>query len=400
MGFLTGGTSRPRRRWTTLSAKREARHTVGQARIRAGGITVPSRSPIFSAGPERGQRGRRQAADDARRRRPGRGQPQDGVAGGQRGGRGLTRVDRARPAGGRRAGLPSERGCPCAAPRRHPHGVDRAAPRRRRRPVLRDGPACGAGRRRGARGGRALGERRRRRRARAGTGGGVLGPPDRRADPRARRRRPVVPRLRGGLGHRGRVRGPGARAARRRRRGGDRRRRRGVRGPAPRGGRPHPDRLPRRPGRAARAARRLPGRPGGGRDRPGPGARRRRPPGRRARRAGRERAVPHGRPADGAVHRAGRRDRHRAAGAAPARVAAAGRAGGVRRLRHRGPAVAGRDGRARRTPGGSARGPRTCCSPGWRARPAPRRSTRCRRCWSRAARGSSRRGDPPARSPA
>ena len=369
--------------------------TRRQPRIRTGGITVPStitaldklsgtaRSAGRAATGKRGpDHGRRQAADPARRRRPGRGQLQDGVPGGERGGRGVARAHRAGPAGRRRAGLPAERRRPRPAPRRRPHGVDRAAARRRRRPVLarrscarcRTSPwpagwSCSL-------------------RASTATPSGsgrwsaaFAARRDRRTDPRPAGRRPVVPRARGGLGHGGGLRRPGA----------------------ARGSTSTPSWRPTPPARrravrhlaahghtriaflgdradAGDAPRRLPGRAGGRRARPGPGA-----GGRRPRRTPRSpsrggRAVPHGRPADGAVHRAGRRDGRGAARAAPARACSGS-------SRWSGSATSSprtcsprASPSSPRTPPASADGPRTCCSPGWRARPGRRRPTTSRRC--------------------
>ena len=70
----------------------------------------------------------------------------------------------------RGAGLPSERRRAHPAPRRPPDGVDRAAARGRRQPVLRGAAAGGGGRRRAARRGRALREPRRGPGPRAGAG--------------------------------------------------------------------------------------------------------------------------------------------------------------------------------------------------------------------------------------
>ena len=97
------------------------------------------------------------------------------------------------------------------------------------------------------------------------------------------------------VGHRGRLRRPRAAQPRRRRRAVDPRRR-GDRGRAPpRRRRPHPHRLPRRPGddqHRPRPPRRLPGRARGGRAGLRPGARGAGPADRRAGGAGRPRALP------------------------------------------------------------------------------------------------------------
>ena len=70
------------------------------------------------------------------------------------------------------------------------------------------------------------------------------------------------------------------------------------------------------------------------------------------------------------VHRAARPRRCCRPGAAPGRPAAPGRAGGVRRPAHGGPALAGRHGRRPGTPRLLVGRRRGCCSPGWRGSPA------------------------------
>ena len=170
----------------------------------------------------------------------------------------------------------------------------------------------------------------------------------RRPDPRPVGCRPVVPRRRGGLGDGGRLRRPRRRAAStstRSWRPTRPARRRAVGHLAAHG---HTRIAFLGDGQRRRRPRRLPGRAEAAGLVPDPAlvvADLRR---RRARRRRGGHAVPHDRPADGAVHRARCRDGRGAARAAPARAAAARRGGRVRRLRHRGPALPGNH---RRRPG-------------------------------------------------
>ena len=294
-------------------------------------------------------------------------------------------LDRAGPAGRRRARLPAERRRPRPAPRRRAHGVDRAAARRRRRPVLGDAPARGARTPPWPRGrGRALAP-------------ALDGDPERerslveafaararrRADPRPVGRRPVVPRRRGGLGDGGRLRRPRAAPPRRRRRRGDRRDRRGVGGPAPRGG--TVTRGSRSSATGQRAARqRLAGYRAGLEAAglvPDPALVVRRP--RATPRSPTPRWAALFRTTDPPTALFTARDAVTVGGAARA-AAGSGCSGSSR---WSGSATSSSRTCSRpgspsspRTPPASADGPRTCCSRGWRARPGRPRPTRSRRC--------------------
>ena len=318
---------------------------------------------------------RRSSSHDAGRRSAGAGQLQDRLPGRQRRGRRLPSAGATGTAGHRGPRLSSERRRSDPAPFRSQDGHDRVAPRRRGQPVLGCHPARGGGRRRAARGVRALGQPRRGRRPRAGAVQAVRRPARRRAGARARRGGPVPPRGRAAAGYGDRVRRPGggqpagrlgARHQQRRRRGG---------GAAPRGRGPPAHRLPRRPadhpdrGPAARGLPRRARRPGH-RRRPRPGR-----PGRPGRgrlgRGGHGAAVAP-RPADGALHRPEHDHDRRGAGAAPPRPRAPGGAGRLRRLPAGRAALPGRHGGGAGPGGDGPHGRRAAVRPDRRQRPSAR----------------------------